>query len=103
MKRLFLISLILGSHAFKLVIPQDGHYWSDNYGNRSMLLSGTVNASVEDLGLVFYNPARLGMIENPAFAISAKVYEWRTLKVEENSEEIELKNSSFSKSNIRTV
>ena len=57
-------------------IAQNAHYWSENYGNRSMLLSGTVNASVEDLGLVFYNPGRLGLIENPAFVISAKVYEW---------------------------
>jgi hypothetical protein len=32
---------------------QDGHYWSENYGNKSMLLSGTVNASVTDLGLYF--------------------------------------------------
>ncbi len=60
-----------------------------------MLLSGTVNASVEDLGAVFYNPGRLGTIENPAFAISAKVYEWRTLKVNDNEQGIELNNSNF--------
>ena len=60
-----------------------------------MLLSGTVNASVEDLGLVFYNPGRLGMVENPAFAISAKVYEWRTIKIEDNSEGIKLNKSNF--------
>lgn len=62
---------------------QDGHYWSEDYGNKSMLLSGTVNASVNDLGAVFYNPGRLGLIENPAFVINAKVYEWRTLRVED--------------------
>lgn len=60
-----------------------------------MLLSGTVTASVEDLGAVFYNPGRLGMIENPAFAISAKVYEWKTLKVEDNSEDLKLNQSNF--------
>lgn len=78
-----------------VLLGQDGHYWSENYGNKSMLLSGTVNASVEDLGAVFYNPARLGMIENPAFAISAQVYEWRTLKAEDNEQGIKLNNSSF--------
>lgn len=74
---------------------QDGHYWSENYGNRSMLLSGTVNASVEDLGAVFYNPGRLGMIKNPAFAISAKVYEWKTLKASDDTQGIKLNQSKF--------
>lgn len=54
---------------------QDGHYWTEQFGNKSMLLSGTVNANVNDLGLVYYNPGRLAQIENPAFVISAKVYE----------------------------
>ncbi len=58
-----------------LSFGQDAHYWTEQFGNKSMLLNGTVNASVEDLGLVFYNPGRLAQIENPAFVISAKVYE----------------------------
>ena len=66
---------------------QDGHYWSENYGNKSMLLSGTVNASVNDLGAVYYNPGRIGQIENPAFVINAKVYEWLTIKVEDGVDE----------------
>ena len=32
---------------------QPGYYWSENFGNKSVLLSGTVNASAEDLGAVF--------------------------------------------------
>ncbi len=80
---------------FNNSFAQDGNYWSENYGNRSMLLSGTVNASVQDLGAVFYNPGRLGLIENPAFAISAKVYEWRTFKIEDNDEGINLNKSNF--------
>jgi hypothetical protein len=60
--------------AFLYINAQDGNYWSENYENRSLLLIGTVNASVEDLGTVFYNPGRLGLIENPAFVISAEVY-----------------------------
>jgi hypothetical protein len=80
----------------KKVLAQDGHYWSENYGNKSMLLSGTVNASVNDLGAVFYNPGRLGQIENPAFVISAKVYEWNTIKVEDGiAEGVDLKKSKF--------
>jgi len=78
------------------VQAQDGHYWSENYGNKSMLLSGTVNASVEDLGAVFYNPGRLGQIENPAFVINAKVYEWRSLRVEDGIDDgVDLNKKSF--------
>ncbi len=62
---------------------QDAHYWTEQFGNKSMLLSGTVNASVEDLGLVFYNPARLSQIQNPAFVISAKVYELTSTKIKD--------------------
>jgi hypothetical protein len=88
----FQLMIVFGMSTF----AQDGHYSSENYGNRSMLLSGTVNASVEDLGAVFYNPGRLGLIENPAFAISAKVYEWRTLKVKDGiNDGIDLNQSDF--------
>ncbi|MCG8311329.1 MAG: hypothetical protein MI975_28330 [Cytophagales bacterium] len=63
------------------VFAQDGHYWTEQFGNKSMLLSGTVNASVKDLGLVYYNPGRLSQIENPAFVISARVYEINTTRI----------------------
>lgn len=75
---------------------QSGYHWSENFGNKSVLLSGTVNASVEDLGAVFYNPGRLGLIENPAFVISAKVYEWRKLSVENGVDEgVDLNTDTF--------
>ena len=79
----FLIFMVIHTYSQ----AQDGHYWSENYGNKSMLLSGTVNASVNDLGAVYYNPGRLGQIENPAFVINAKVYEWQTIKIEDGVDE----------------
>ena len=93
---LILISISVFLGIYSRNYAQDGHYWSENYGNRSMLLSGTVNASVEDLGAVFYNPGRLGMIENPAFVISAKVYEWSTIRIKDGLDEgVDLNKSSF--------
>ena len=65
-----------------LVWAQDGHYWTQQYGTRSMLLSNSVIGGVEDLGAVYYNPGRLGLIENPAFLLSAEVYEWTRYRVE---------------------
>ena len=94
MNFILIITLIVGIEM--RVFAQDGHYWSESYGNKSMLLSGTVNASVNDLGAVFYNPGRLGQIENPAFVISAKVYEWNTIRVEDGIENgVDLKKNKF--------
>ena len=86
--------LILVTH--KNLIGQDAHYWTEQYGNKSMLLSGTVNASVQDLGLVFYNPGRLAQIENPAFVISAKVYELTNIRLKDGLDKgRDLRKSSF--------
>jgi len=90
------IVCVLMTLPFLQVNAQDGHYWSENFGNKSMLLSGTVNASVNDLGAVYYNPGRLGQIENPAFVINAKVYEWQTIKIEDGIDEgVDLTKSNF--------
>lgn len=55
---------------------QEGNYKFENFGNQSVLLNGNVTGSVNDLGLVYYNPARLGLIEDPSFTIGGKAYEW---------------------------
>ena len=68
---ILLFSLITIQEAF----TQGGHYWTEQYGTRSILMSGSVIGGVEDLGAVFYNPGRLAQIENPAFLLSAKLYQ----------------------------
>jgi len=91
-----LILIILMTLSSIRIWGQDGNYWSEQYGTRSMLLGGTVNARVSDLGAVYYNPGRLAQIENPAFVISAKVYEWTNIKIEEGvSDDQDLKQSNF--------
>lgn len=80
------------------LFAQDAHYWTEQYGTRSMLLSNSVVGVVEDLGAVFYNPARLGLIKNPAFVISGKVYELNKLLIENatgDDPNATKKNSSF--------
>ncbi|WP_066630938.1 hypothetical protein [Labilibacter marinus] len=54
---------------------QDAHYWTEQYGTKSILLSGSNIGSVEDLGAVYYNPARLSLNEDEIFLISGKVYQ----------------------------
>ena len=58
-----------------------GYYNSENFGNRSLLLSGNVTGSVKDLGFTYYNPARIALIESPTFSINAKAYQVSTLSL----------------------
>ena len=75
---------------------QQGNYKFNNFGNRSILLSGNVTGSVSDIGLVYYNPARLTELENTGFAFNAKAYQLTTLKLTTAfDEERKLENTSF--------
>jgi len=58
-----------------------GYYNQENFGNRSLLLNGNVTGSVDDLGLTYYNPARIALIDEPAFSINAKAYQVTSLSL----------------------
>jgi len=66
---------------FPIVLVGQGYYNQENFGNRSILLSGNVTGSVEDLGLTYYNPARLALVEKPVFTINAKAYQYSSIKL----------------------
>ena len=66
---------------FPVLTFSQGYYNEENFGNRSILLSGNVTGSVDDLGLTYYNPARLAIIEEPVFSINAKAYQYSSLKL----------------------
>jgi len=73
--------LILGLYVMSLAalvsrpaFSQDTHYWNMQYGPRSMLLSGAVIGSVNDMSATYYNPGALGYVENPQLLLSANVY-----------------------------
>jgi hypothetical protein len=93
--------IFAGVVLFCLTIPhpglgQAGNHWTEQFGNRSMLLSGAVIGSVSDLGLVFYNPARLALVEKPAFVVTAKAYQWDQTRLEDGlGEGVDLKDSRF--------
>lgn len=75
---------------------QQGNYKYNNFGNRSILLSGNVTGSVSDIGLVYYNPARLTELENTGFAFNAKAYQVNSLKLNTVfDEDRQLENTSF--------
>jgi hypothetical protein len=62
---------------------QDTHYWTEQYGARSMLLSGAVIGSVDDMSAVFYNPGALGYLKKPELVLSASAYQLRKLNVKD--------------------
>ena len=77
-------------------MAQEGNYKFENFGNQSILLNGNVTGSVSDLGLTYYNPARLALVDRPAFTISGKAYEWYNYDFQNvlNTEE-DLSDSNF--------
>lgn len=77
-------------------VGQDTHYWHNQYGPKSMLLSGAVVGSVHDMSATYYNPGALGYIKKPELLLSANAYQIRRLKVEDGAGEgIDLENSDF--------
>ena len=76
---------------------QRGNYKFNNFGNRSILLSGNVTGSVSDIGLAYYNPAFLTDIENVGFSLNAKAYDLTRIKLDNVIDENDrLSNDDFS-------
>jgi len=75
------ILFIVFSFCLMKSFGQQANYKFNNFGNRSILLSGNVTGSVTDLGLVYYNPSRLTEVENTGFAFNARAYQLSSLKL----------------------
>ena len=83
MKRNIKIPLTIGLVIINSIcIYSQGNYRLENFGNRSVLLSGVVTGSVEDLGLTYYNPARLALVPSTGFTINAQSYQLNQVEIE---------------------
>jgi hypothetical protein len=78
---------------------QSEYHWSDQFGNRSTLLNGTVIAGVTDMGAVFYNPGRLVQLERPGYLLTAEAFEFNRVKLEGGLED----NLELDQTNLRGV
>lgn len=82
-----LLALVAGLAAIMMALApvpgtaQDTHYWDTQYGPRSMLLSGSVIGSVNDMSGTYYNPGALGYMEKPELLLSANVYAVSSLTI----------------------
>ena len=79
-KVLWFLTITVVNHSLE---AQDGHYWTQHYGTKSILLSNSNIGGVTDLGAVYYNPGRLALIESPAFLLNADVFEYNKIKFED--------------------
>ncbi len=80
MYKLLVISL---TFLFSFVnYAQDSHYWNIQYGTRSTLLGGAVIGSVSDLSATYYNPGAISLFKDANFILSARVYQFETINVE---------------------
>jgi hypothetical protein len=99
MKRIGATAVILG--LLFAAIPQDvraqgEHHWYNQFGNRSLLLSGAVIGGVSDMAAVYYNPARLATIEERGFLLSARAYQLVQTNIQDGlGENLDLEQSIF--------
>ena len=86
----------LSSCLLIMASAQEGNYRFETYGNQSVLLSGNVTGSAEDLGLTFYNPARLAFIEEPQIVIAGKAFQYINYNIEDVFEsDVDIRESAF--------
>lgn len=76
---IFLIFLMIFSQP---VFSQDHHYWSQQFGSRSALMSGVVVGGVRDTSAGYYNPGALGFINKPSLSVSANAYQLERLSID---------------------
>lgn len=75
---------------------QSEYHWSDQFGNRSTVLNGTMIGSVSDLGAVFYNPGRLAQLDRPGFLLTAEAFEVNRVELEGGTgDNLELEQTNF--------
>lgn len=77
--RLALLLVLLFAEA---AAAQDNHYWTNQFGSRSALLGGAVVGGVMDTSATYYNPARMAFFTNDSLSVSADVYQFDSLTVD---------------------
>ena len=60
---------------------QDGHYWTDQFGNRALLLAGAVVGDPADLSAVYYNPGGLALRETPEAFLAGLSIKFSTVTI----------------------
>ena len=81
LKPLLLATLIITMCSGR-IMAQDMNYWNLKYGTRNDLLGGAVVGSFLDLGVTYYNPGALMMIEGSEALLSGQAFEYQSIRLE---------------------
>jgi hypothetical protein len=77
---LILTTLLLTSTS--VLLAQDSHYWTNQFGNRARLLGGAVIGSVDDVSAVYYNPGALALVDDVKLSLAGRVVEIQNVSIE---------------------
>lgn len=76
-----LILAILSGLFSPIILAQDTHYWSHQFGTRTALLSGAVLGGTTDNTMVYYNPGGLGFLDDSFLSVNANAYRIENIKI----------------------
>jgi len=94
MKYLGVVLFLLNGH-FNLY-GQDTHYWTQQFGTRSSLLSGAVVAGAKDNSMVYYNPGAIGLIDSSSVSLNASLYQIERYSIESGAgDHIDISGTEF--------
>ena len=79
--RLLLCTALFLSLIFSLA-AQDTHYWTQQFGTRSALMSGAVLGGANDNTMIYYNPGAMGFMENTSVSVNANAYRIQAITIE---------------------
>lgn len=77
-----ILSFLFVAFFVDIVSAQDTHYWTHQYGTRSVLMGGAVVGGIKNNTAIFYNPASLGFIDTASLSINANAYQSENITVE---------------------
>jgi len=65
-----------------VLIAQDTHHWSQQFGTRAALLGGAVLTDTLDNAGVYYNPGNLAFLDTSSISINANLYGLENITIE---------------------
>lgn len=68
-----------------ILVAQDTHYWTNQFGPRGSILGNAIIGSVKDNSSIYYNPGYLAMVDSNNISISASAYQYDMLKVRDGA------------------
>ena len=78
---IILVAFFSMSFFSALVLSQEHHYWTNQFGSRAELMSGAIVGGVRDTSAGFYNPGALGFVKASTFSVSGNGYQVESVDV----------------------